>query len=349
MNKLSLTILTISLFFISACQSSSKLTEQKDVTKQAKELKENYADFYNLSYFSDVSNGDTYPVPGLNETIVPLLDEPGKKSVSQSMDPQGVTIAEDYLLISSYSHDDTHHSVVYVLDKNTHKYIKTIILKGHPHVGGITYDPMAKNIWVCSSTDSNKAELVAFSMDKLKAYNMEEHYEPIVYDQEITLDGIKRSSYVTYHNKALYVGYFSVNHKAVLEKYQFNDDGVFDTTLHGQKELIDDDTTLSPEEKLHVGTQIQGITFYKNYMLLSRSYGDKNSKILVYELDDNDLFLEKDAIKTIEAPPYLEQISVSGDKLYTIFESGTQRFRDKKGLTVVNYVVPLDMEKIAKN
>ncbi|MGX6969665.1 hypothetical protein [Vagococcus bubulae] len=79
MKKLSLTILTISLFFISACQSSSKLTEQKDVTKQAKELKENYADFYNLSYFSDVSNGDTYPVPGLKETIVPLLDKPGKK------------------------------------------------------------------------------------------------------------------------------------------------------------------------------------------------------------------------------------------------------------------------------
>lgn len=346
MKKIILTLLSLSLLLVSGCQSKSNIVTHYNLPKQEKTLKENYADFYDLTFFSELSDGDTYPIPGLKETIVPSLDKPGEKSISYSMDPQGVTIADDYLLISSYSHDKKHHSVIYVLDKKTHEYIKTIVLKGNPHVGGITYDPIAKNIWVCSSTDSDQAELVAFSMAKLKAYNMENHYKPINYDQEITLDGIKKSSYVTYHDNALYVGYFSVNHKAILEKYQFNDKGVFDTTLHGRKELIDDDKTLSPEEKMHVGTQIQGITFYKNYMLLSRSYGDRNSKILVYKLGNNDLFLEKDAIKTIEVPPYLEQISVSGDKLYTIFESGTQRFRDKKGLTVVNYVVPINLEKI---
>lgn len=346
MKKISLTLISLSLLLIGGCQQTSNVVTHDNLPKQEKALKEKYSDFYNLTFLSDSSKGDVYPVPGLKETVVPALDKPGKKSISHSMDPQGVTIAEDYLLISSYSHDKKHYSVIYVLDKKTHNYIKTIVLKGNPHVGGITYDPIAKNIWVCSSTDTNQAELVAFSIDKLKAYNMEENYKPIDYDQEITLNGIKKSSYVTYHDDALYVGYFSVDHKAILEKYQFNEDGVFDTTLHGKKELVDDDKTLSPEEKMHVGTQIQGITFYKNYMLLSRSYGDKNSKILVYELGDGNVFLEKDAVKVIEAPPYLEQISVSGNKLYTIFESGTQRFRDKKGLTVVDYVVPLDLEKI---
>ncbi|MGX4685605.1 YncE family protein [Vagococcus sp. JNUCC 83] len=348
MKKISLVLLILSLLLISGCQQKSRVVAHYNLPKQEKVLKKQYATFYNFTFFSDISEGDVYPIPGLQETIVPTLDNPGKKSISKSMDPQGVTIAGDYLLISSYSHDKKHHSVIYVLNKKTHDYVKTIILKGNPHVGGITYDPVAKNIWVCSSTDNDQAELVAFSMDKLKAYDMKENYIPIVYDQEITLDGIKKSSYVTYHDDALYVGYFSVDHKAILEKYQFNEDGVFDTTLHGKKELVDDDKTLSPEEKMHVGTQIQGITFYKNYMLLSRSYGDKNSKILVYELGDDNVFLEKDAVKVIEAPPYLEQISVSGDKLYTIFESGTQRFRNKKGLTVINYVVPLDLDKLLK-
>lgn len=351
MKRTSFLLLTLSLFFITSCDATNKTTKEFDITKQEISLKKHYKNFYELTYFNDssVKNADSYTIPGLVETIVPRLDTPGKKSISKSMDPQGVTIAGDYLLISSYSHDETHHSVVYVLDKQSHNYIKTIILKGKPHVGGITYDPIAKNIWVCSSTESGQAELVAFSMDKLKSYDMKESYEPIVYDQEITLEGIKKSSYVTYHQNGLYVGYFSVDHKAVLERYEFNDQGVFDETVKGKKELIDDNQTLSPEETMHVGTQIQGITFYKDYMLLSRSYGDHHSKILVYNYKDGDTFLEKDAIKMIEAPPYLEQISVSGDKLYTIFESGTQRFRHKKGMTVVYDVLPLDLEKMLGN
>jgi len=348
MKRTSFLLLTLSLFFISSCTSTNKTKYHVDITKQEKSLKRNYKEFYDLTYFTDgnVKHGDSYAVPGLFKSVAPALNHPGEKSISDSMDPQGVTIAENYLLISSYSHDKKHNSVIYVLDKSSHEYIKTIVLKGNPHVGGITYDPIAKNIWVCSSTDTKQAELVAFSMDKLRNYDIESNYLPISYDQEITLEGIRDSSYITYHDNALYVGYFSIDHKAVLEKYEFDTGGVFNITVKGKKELIDDDEKLSPEEIMHVGTQIQGITFYKNYMLLSRSYGDHNSKILVYNVSDNHTFLEKDAIKTIDAPPYLEQISVFDDKLYTLFESGTKRFRNKKDLTVVYYVVPLDLVKL---
>lgn len=40
------------------------------------------------------------------------------------MTPQGLTLTENYLLISAYCHDHQHHSVIYVLDRITGVKIK---------------------------------------------------------------------------------------------------------------------------------------------------------------------------------------------------------------------------------
>ena len=67
------------------------------------------------------------------------------------MTPQGITIAGKYILLTAYDGEHEHASVVYVLDKKTGKYLKTIQVAGRPHLGGIAYDPVAKNIWVTGS------------------------------------------------------------------------------------------------------------------------------------------------------------------------------------------------------
>ena len=64
--------------------------------------------------------------------------------------------AEGYLLISAYCHTHRHNSVIYVLDLETHKYIKEIVLQGRSHVGAIAYDPVHRNVWVASYDEENK-------------------------------------------------------------------------------------------------------------------------------------------------------------------------------------------------
>lgn len=60
------------------------------------------------------------------------------------MTPQGMTLTENYLLISAYCYDHRHHSVIYVLDRQTGIHLKTIPLPDLPHAGGLAYDPIHK-------------------------------------------------------------------------------------------------------------------------------------------------------------------------------------------------------------
>lgn len=53
------------------------------------------------------------------------------------MTPQGITVAGKYILITAYDGAHKHASVIYVLDKKTGNYIKTVQVKGKPHLGGL--------------------------------------------------------------------------------------------------------------------------------------------------------------------------------------------------------------------
>ena len=87
-------------------------------------------------------------IPGLAQT------DQGKNTVCRTMIPQGVCVAGNYLLVSAYDnksevevkdsnykHSDKHNSVIYVIDKNTKKYITTIILENNTsHVGALAWN-----------------------------------------------------------------------------------------------------------------------------------------------------------------------------------------------------------------
>lgn len=318
------------------------LEEQRDVLKK-------YSEFYSYTYLEKEVEKEwgTYVVPGLISTETLALDKIGKGSISKTMDPQGVTVTEKYVLISAYSHDKKHNSVIYVLDKFSHKYIKTVVLRGKPHVGGITYDTKAQNIWVCSITPEGKAEIVSISLEDLENYQLSPDYEPVSYNQAITLKEIKRASYITYAENALFVGYFSDKHEGIIEKFLMDETGKFIEEVNHRSVLTTQKATATPDDINKVTHGIQGITFYKEYMLLSQSYGPKSSKIFIYEdIGGEEILLDKDALKVIEVPAYLEQITADQGQLYSIFESGTKRYRDEEGITKVDRVLKLDLERL---
>lgn len=82
----------------------------------------------------------SFPVPGLKK--VHTINWRNEKDHCTAMTPQGLTLTEDYLLISAYCHDHQHNSVIYVLDRITGVRLKTVILPDLPHAGGLAYDPL---------------------------------------------------------------------------------------------------------------------------------------------------------------------------------------------------------------
>ena len=97
-------------------------------------LKTMYPEVY--SHFDKSGEQDHYIIPGLEQTqaIVHSGKNAGKVGISKDMDPQGMAVIEDkYLLISAYSKSKKYNSVIWLVDKKTGKYIKTIVLDDIDH------------------------------------------------------------------------------------------------------------------------------------------------------------------------------------------------------------------------
>ena len=73
----------------------------------------------------------TYIIPGLNATETQVFGEKNTSSICTSMTPQGLAVTEDYLLVTAYCHTNTHNSVIYVIDKKTHEFVKEIVLRNN--------------------------------------------------------------------------------------------------------------------------------------------------------------------------------------------------------------------------
>lgn len=285
-----------------------------------------------------------YVIPGLRNTETlnlanEQLDDCGM------MTPQGVTVAGRYLLISAYCHDAKHHSVLYVLDRYSHEYLKTIVLKGRPHVGGIAYDPQTQKLWVCGEREQH-AEIFAIDLARITSYQFSEAstYRPITYSDQFELPEIRRASTIAYHENSLYIGHFTDEGAGVLEQYELNERGELSGQLLRRAALSEDLTADLPESSVETVDRVQGITFYQDKLLLSQSLGAwQESKIYVF--DDSQkpaAFQRQEALEVIEAPAHLEQITVIDQKLYAVFESAASAYV-KLEATRVDRVLTLDV------
>ncbi len=80
------------------------------------------------------------------------------------------------------------------------------------------------------------SQVNAITLEQLKNYCFQNSHQPISYSQSYDLYAITRNSFLTYHNNALYIGYYTSNSASVLEEYDITEDGTLQTST------VDDDT-----------------------------------------------------------------------------------------------------------
>lgn len=266
--------------------------------------------------------------------------------ICTSMTPQGICIAGKYLLISAYCHTNSHNSVIYVLNKNTHEYVKEIVINGRQHVGGLAYDKMHGIIWV-STNREDRATASGFSMRNLLEYDLQRMEMPISYTFEYDLHTLKRDSFMTYADGYLYVGHFSNDGDSVVQKFRIKKGGGLKTKPGIELGIYEE--IAIPEAIFKIPEKTQGIAIYQDKVLLTRSYGLTKSELLVHNYS-NVMKSSKHVVpvKEIVMPQKLQQIYIDGDNLYVLFESAAYAYRAQP-MPKVDRVLKLGLDEVFQN
>lgn len=329
-----------------------------DAQYTTKQLQKSLAQYKDLSAFLEEESLDdiTYIIPGLKSTRSLRENDAGEACVCHSMTPQGICVTEDYVLISAYCHRKRHNSVIYVMSRVTHEFIKEIVLPGRPHVGSLAYDTEHQNIWV-ACYGNGMAYVNSFSLDDLEQYYFDDTYRPIQYDQKMPLHKIEKASFLYYYKNNLYVGCFVKNRKqfSTMQRYPINDEGSLLAMSQNafRYDMGMENTHLVGSIEPHVESKIsarcQGMAFYGNHLFLAQSYSMLPSKLRVLFIEEGvDLLdaTDDNAALTLTMPPMLEQIYVDGDDMYLMFESGGAAYRWRVS-TRVDRVLRVRVDQIA--
>lgn len=265
--------------------------------------------------------------------------------------PQGICKTKDYLFVSAYDSkmkegeggESGRPSVIFVIDNQTHKHIKTLYFEGEvegevidlrSHFGAIDYGEEGNALYIADSTNGM---LWQVSMDYIyDAIEDGEKFtkvrvESILKEREIKI------SFLTYHNGLLYVG----QHDKESESENF----MIGYDLSSNKPRTD---------KILLQLKSQGIAFlhYQDqlYLLTSCSRGVENPSTLVAEkieegIDENgNIILKKSTENELALPNMSEDLYVDGEKVYICFESTAEYynkdlfsiFTEKRHILVTN-------------
>lgn len=296
-----------------------------------KELRKNYPQLYRCLARAEEGRPNAYIIPGMVQTAT-LSAADGTPGVSTAMDPQGLAITTHYLIISAYSKDLQYNSVLYVLDRATGAYIKTIVLPGTPHVGGIAYDPVAKRLWIADSR-GEKSRLCALDQRTLDKVDFARDGKVCVYDAIVPIDNPKDAAFIAYYEDSIYAGSFEREGGGIMVRYPLGE-----RRLPGGKE---EDIVRSAK----TATLMQGVTPYGDRLIFSQSWGPADSRLVLYENESTD-YVEETKKGEMTLPPYLEQIVCDGEDLYILFESPAAKYRRNEDITHVDRVLRLNLRKM---
>lgn len=253
---------------------------------------------------------------------------------SKSYRPQGLALSNKYIFVSAYDHTKKVSSVIFMLDYEGH-YIKTIALGHKAHVGGLAYDKAHETLWVADSING-QAAITALSLEKIEAYKINS-LEPISTEASIILDTTAEVSTLATYKNDIWIGYFST--QAGKGRIQiFTTDWTKKSANYWVPSLDDQKFMTDKEGYVHILSslsfkapdKIQGLALDEDYLYITQSFGNKNSKLLRYylDVDDQKLHLTNGRVATL--PPYLEQVSLDKKgNIYPIFESVTPKLRVK--------------------
>ena len=282
---------------------------------------------------ADEPDSGTYVIPGL-ESARTLLDNGAKRfSVCTGMTPQGIAVSGQYLFISAYCQSKNHNSVIFVVDKETHDFVKEVVLPNKAHVGSLAYDARNDNLWVCGRRNGI-AQGNALDMESIEAYDFSEGWEPISFLHVNNILDIPRSSFMAYQAPYLYVGYYSTQEDSTIKKYEVQDDGNIRSVPveHPASKVRQG---VAEEDDLKISPYAQGMTFLGDILFLSYSMGIFPSRLAAYQVSDGIRdFTDEMALEDIRLPYMLEQIYMDGGTMYLLFESGAYPYRYLPGLSV---------------
>lgn len=301
-------------------------------------------------YFADYSTA----IPGLENTCF-------LSSATDQMVPQGICIAEDYMLISAYDKSGKEKSVLYVLsneDAANRELLTTIVLPDRNHVGGIAYD--GASLWIAKST-SKRLSAISYERIAEAALSGQSICEMKEYDGEYNC-GVT-ASFVSYQDGRLWVGtsHSFVGRQGVLTVFR-QTEAVAGTEAEtdgetGEKAKTEDGTEWVLQFTLEIPDYAQGVAFFSaggaDYLLLSTSHGRFQSSCLyLYEETISDEGVVLSPTARLEMPPMAEELVSDGEYTYCLFESAATCYSTVEGLRCeypVDRVCALNNQLLAEN
>ena len=239
-----------------------------------------------------------------------------------NMIPQGLTISDDYFFISMYDYYHLSNSMINVYDKDGN-FVNSCELNNKAHVGGISYDNTNDLMWV-SSTYGNVD--VYRTKDIINKESAKPTYRNLYLGSSLrSYNRLFKTavSYLSFYNNTLFVGNFTLSEKGTIKQFDISFDE--NRTIH-----------LTEINRFKVPNLVQGISFYEKddntYMILSRSCGPKVQSVLqIYKYDENIKDYTSPLINTkaFTYPPMIEQITSTGDSLYSLYESQAKPYTNK--------------------
>lgn len=256
-----------------------------------------YKEIFNAEY-------STTPVPGVERTDF------GGGDFSDSMVPQGLCIAGDYLLVTAYDYEKEHNSVIYVMsndDVKNRRLLSTIILPDKNHVGGIAFD--GEYVWVARSVSK---EIGAIKLSDIEEAAKHEVFSLGYYKK---VKCLTTASFITCYDGKIWVGLYDSAKNATLQGF----------------ELDRETMTLSLKCTVTVPKKCQGAAFAerngRTYLITSSSYGrNLPSYIRVYEFSYNGETADTRLINKFTLPPMTEEVEVCGDHLLIMTEAPASEY-----------------------
>ncbi|MFC3928783.1 hypothetical protein ACVR05_04380 [Streptococcus caprae] len=151
--------------------------------------------------------------------------------------------------------------------------------------------------------DWSDSTIAYLDYQDLLSYQFDLSGEPISLHEDFDLTSIKRSSFMTYAEQKLWVGYFDKEAAGYLSFYDLDENGL------PLENITSDDLEDSKALKtVKIPEKIQGVAFYKDKIIFSQSYGDTDAHLLVYSnpgLENLTDFTNENRLETIDAPSYL--------------------------------------------
>ena len=275
---------------------------------------------------------DSYVIPGLRQTNVSGRATP-------YMVPQGICVAGNYVLISAYSSSNKvwTSSVIYVLDRDTGKYLTTLALSTRCHVGALAYSTKTNRVYIADSSlkderipQTNISRQTAqrtgvyriweISMRDLRRFvnqNKDSIYVPLL--KYLSCDTVP--SFISIYKNTLFVGSFNIN-SFYPRSY---------ATAYSLK------TGKAVTYKLYLSYFTQGAQIVNHkgglYVITSCSYGRNNTSYLrIYRIHYNKYlgwFRNPILVRSLRIPNMSEDLDVSGDHLLINFESGATKYQSR--------------------